>query len=260
MNDVPVLAAVRRYLTEAVSGRNPAMLAEILVPDYRFDGGGTPVIGRDDTYIPMVSTYLAGEPTIDTAAHEIVTDGRHAAVWLTKHTDSPRAAWEAVLIYRARGTLLERCWSEQDWATRRRQLKGQQPPGVTPTPAPGVWETPPDTPDAGTEKAATAWLTGLPDLAAAFPDHTPRPVLDVTEVEIGCLFTAGARFAFHVTHRGAYLDGLAGCGEHRGHPAELNLAGLGTLTEAGVSCTRAIADATELRRRLTAPAAAASRA
>jgi hypothetical protein len=254
MSEVESVALVHRYLSEVIHSRRFEVLSEILVPGYGFETGGTSLVGRDDHYIPMVSAYLAGEPTIDTAVHDIVTDGRYAAVWLTKHTVNPRAAWDAVLIYRSSGDQLDWCWSEQDWAARRRQLKGEQTPPRAPVSAHGVWDVPALRADPETEMVAAAWLAGRPCDMGISRGATPGPVLDVESVDVNCLFTAGDRFGFHLTQHGTYLDGLTGCAGHRGKPAQLHLAGIGTVTGRAVSCARVVTDSSELGRRLAAPA------
>ena len=267
MGEVAAVSLVHRYLTDVIHGGRFEVLTEILVPDYRFDTGGTWLAGRDEHYIPMVSGYLADEPTIDTASHDLVTDGRYVAVWLTKYTTDPLAGWDAVLIYRSNGTQLDRCWSEQDWAARRRQLKGRQVPAPSPTSALGVWDVPVGPADPETEMAVAAWLAANPGDIGDIGDvggagrpgvaGTTRPELDVESLEVNCLFTAGDRFGFHVTQRGTYIDGVPGCAQYRGRAAQLHLAGIGTVAGGAVSSARVVTDSSELGRRLAAPVAVA---
>ncbi|MBA3741462.1 nuclear transport factor 2 family protein [Sporichthya sp.] len=252
---------VQRYLVDGIMGKDLAVFGQILHPDYAFTSAGGTISGRDGAYVPMVRDYLAKEPTIDVVIHDVVVGDGAVALWVTKRTTAPRtAAWPAILIYLAHEGRLVHCWSEQDWASHRRQVREGVLAPVVLDARTDPWLTTPVAADASTELVAFEWLRAggwqaddlvLDDGGAISPE---RPELAFDRLTLSCCFTAGDRFAFHATQHGRYLGGPRGRGAPPGSYASLPAAGIGTVRDGRVVQARVVTDRTAFARSLVSSA------
>jgi hypothetical protein len=104
------------------------------------------------------------------------------------------------------------------------------------------------------------WLQrgDLADAAASEIDdgrtgRTYGPVLDVADLTVNDLFSAGPRVPFHVTLRGPYRGGIEGVPDsHKGSEVTLNVAGVATVgADASISDVRAVTSRATVRWQLT---------
>jgi hypothetical protein len=91
---------------------------------------------------------------------------------------------------------------EQDYLARRRQLAEGRPDPVEPS-AVAPWDTRSVPADLAAEKVVRAWLAAG-DLAGVTADdgRPPHRPLAVTRTDVGVLFSAGPRVAFHAVQHG----------------------------------------------------------
>lgn len=123
------------------------------------------------------------------------------------------AAWSGVGIYRSDGQVLTGCVAQEDYMTRRRQLKSGVSDAVDP-PAVAPWDTKPGTRNLEAEATVLAWLEhGWPCAETAvrcdddYITGTPLRFV-VSGTQVGELLSSGDLVAFNVRQTGRYHDGL----------------------------------------------------
>ena len=208
------MSLARRFVVEFMNGRDTEVCREIMHADYSLHVGGTVIAGRDREYLPAVRQQLDQFPGMVMTVHDVIATTAQIAVHFSEHGASggaggPLAAWQGIALYRWNGSQLTTCVAEEDYYSRRRQLKSGVVDVISP-PAAAPWDTMPRPADPGAEQTVRRWLgDGLPAVGhVRFDDDTTTIQFDADEIQIGELMSAGDRVAFHARRIGRYLSGL----------------------------------------------------
>jgi predicted ester cyclase len=257
----PFVALMRRYCIDYTARHDLSVCDDIMVPGYTLHMGVHDLAGRDEFYKPAAAAQFRQFPGLCLTVNEIICSGDRLAMRFTEHGasarhDGARASWGGVGLYRWDGQRLLENHVEQDYLARRRQLADGHPDPVE-APAVAPWDTRAVPADPAAEEAVRAWLAAG-DLAGATVDdgRGPHRLITPARTEIGVLFSAGPRVAFHAVQQGPLAGGdprFAGDGE-----AMLHLAGVVGVTGAQVTSGRVIRDRLGLLRRLGSREPAAS--
>lgn len=209
----PMGALMRRFAVDWLDRADPDVPPEILAPDYTIAIAGVTMTGRD-AYLEATTAQLARFPGLTITVHDaLYTDDGRAALRFTEHGASARggsAAWRGIGLFRAQDGVLVHNATEEDYLGRRRQLRAGEPDPVDP-PMVAPWTEPPAAPDPDAEQAVRAWLDdgARPRPGVEHDDgRSAAALLDITDVEVAELFSAGRRVAVHALVRGRYAGGL----------------------------------------------------
>lgn len=229
-------------------------------PGYRLRIGAHVMSGRDQEYVPAVVGQFEQFPDLRLTVHELMLSGDRLALRMSEQGSSNRhqgrtASWAGIVLHRWNGRRLVETFAEEDYFSRRRQLASGVPdPAEAPAPAP--WEVLAQAPDPAAERAVRDWLleSGGEGGQVSHDEGGAGRLLEVAEVQIHELFSAGDRVAFHALAQGSYAGGLEGSEAAPGSPAGMNLAGI-VRVEGGVVTGRVVRDRMGLQRSLQRPAA-----
>lgn len=209
------LSLLRRWVVEYFNGHNADAARQFIAPDYALSIGDMIFDGRDDAWLPAVDVQMQAYPGLGMTVHQTLTGEGWAAIWFSEHgaTEGRSAAWSGVGIYRADDNRLTGCVAQEDYMTRRRQLKSGVADAVDP-PAIAPWDTAagPRNPEA--EAVVLDWLAGgwpRPESAVHCDDDhiTGTPLeFDVDETQVGEMLSSGDHVAFNVRQTGTYRTGL----------------------------------------------------
>jgi hypothetical protein len=234
----PFVALMRRYCIDYTCSHDLSVCDEIMRPDYLVHISGYDLV-RDDTYKPAVERVFAHFPALALTVHELMTNGELLAMRFSEHGVAPAdggnaAAWGGIGLYRWDGERLAECFVEQDFASQEAQLASGEceplePPHVDP------WLGTVALPrDEDAEEFVRAWLAA---------GDLPQAVVDVADVRVNLLFSAGDRVAFHVEQTGAYRGGIAGTSaQDVGRQTTLRCAGIARVADGGVVSVGAVSD------------------
>lgn len=225
---------MRRFTVDWLGRADPSVCAEIMDPGYSIHIGGHTLDGRDGAYIPGTMAQLDRFPGLLLSVQDLMLDGDRVAMRFTEHGPSTAdggqpAAWSGIGLFTWDGARLTRNVTEEDYHSRRRQLAERASDPVE-SPAPAPWAAAPEPVDPAAERSVREWLAAG-DLAPAVLDDgwtgrpTP-PLLDVTRVEVGELFSAGPRVAFQAVQHGRYLGGLPDTAGREGREASMSVIGM----------------------------------
>jgi hypothetical protein len=256
----PLVGLMRRFCVDWLCRADPTVPGEIMASDYAILIGGHTLAGRDEQYVPGTLTQLRRFPGLLVSVHELFTTGDAVAMRFTEHGPSTAdggrpAAWTGIGLFWWDGERLTRNVTEEDYHSRRRQLAGRCSDPVD-APAPAPWSATPAAPDPGAEHVVRAWLAGG-DLAAegavllddGWCGRPTPPLLDVDEVRVAELFSAGDRVAFQVVQTGRYVGGLPDTDGCAGRAAELSAVGMVRVAD-GTIVGHVVRDRVGLRRRV----------
>ena len=253
------LALARRWVVDYFNRQDSPAARAFCAPDYTLCIGDVVLAGRDDAWLPAVEVQMRNFPGMGMTVHQTLAGDDWAAVWFSEHGASKgkAAVWSGVGIYRSDGAVLTGCVAQEDYFTRRRQLKsGVCDPVDRPAPAPWDTEKLPSNPEA--ETTVLGWLNESWPLPGDIPcddDHiTGVPLeFEVTGAEVGALHSSGDHVAFNLRQRGHYLRGLP---EVADGPTEetLDVNGLVRVVDGRVVSGRVIRDRMGLWSRLRAAA------
>jgi ketosteroid isomerase-like protein len=251
----PFVALMRRYCIDYTNRHDQSVCDEIMHPDYvvhisQWD------LPRDALYKPAVKQVFERFPGLGLVVHELVTNGRRLAMRFSEHGASPGdagrcAAWGGIGLYKWNGRQLVENHVEQDFLAQQAQLAGAVPAAPLEPPHLDPWlgtHAEPESPAA--EALVRAWLArgdlrDAPDVTVDgswYEPLAPSPI-EVDEVVINDLFSAGERVAFHVSQSGRYLGGLLEVdASRRGRRTRLDCAGLVCVAGGRIASVRAITD------------------
>ena len=253
------LSLLRRWVVEYFNGHDAEVAREFVAPDYALSIGDIVFAGRDDAWLPAVDVQMKAYPGLGMTVHQTLTGDGWAAIWFSEHgsTGGKAAVWSGVGIYRSNGTVLTGCVAQEDYFTRRRQLKSGVCDPVDP-PAAAPWDVAQAPADPDAEAAVLSWLEGSWPRPGAIPCDddliTGVPLeFEVTGAEVGALHSSGDHVAFNLRQRGRYLRGLPEVTEG---PADetLDVNGLLRVVDGRVVSGRVIRDRMGLWSRLRAAA------
>lgn len=265
MSTEPFVALMRTYCIDYTNSHDLSVCDAIMEPGYVVHIAGM-ALERDAAYKPAVEAVFRRFPALGLVVHELVTNGDRLVMRFSEHAataDGALACWAGIGLYAWNGTKLTMCRVVQDFWSQRRQLRTGTP---DPLEAPHLdpWLTTKGVvSDAAAETVVREWLTAG-DLRTAvggridegaLADH--RPVVDVEDVEVLDLFSAGDRVAFHASLRGTYRGGFDEI-PATGQPASVLVAGLATVDGERVADLRAVTDRFGTWAALSAAAVAAS--
>jgi SnoaL-like domain len=252
----PLVALMRRFALDWLGRADVDACSAIMAEDYSILIGGHTLAGREDAYIPGTLAQLHRFPGLLLSVQELFTDGDRVAMRFTEHgpseaDDMAPAAWGGIGLFWWDGERLTRNVTEEDYHSRRRQLAARSSDPVE-SPAPAPWAALPVPADPAAESVVRTWLekgslegVGLDDGWTGQP--TP-PLLDVTGVRVGELFSAGDRVAFQAVQTGRYLGGLPGTAGCEGREVSMSVVGMVTAGPDGVITGRVVRDRVGLRR------------
>lgn len=253
-------ALMRRFTVDWLDRADATVPPQIMASGYSIHIAGVEMAGRD-AYLEATSGQLARFPGLTVTVHDaIYSDDGRAALRFTEHGASARggaAAWRGIGLFRAEGGVLVHNACEEDYLGRRRQLLAGTPDPVDP-PMVAPWTELPAAADAEAVNAVRAWLDGGGAAGAdpgivhddELPGTTRRPLLEVEACEVGELFAAGRRVAFHAVQRGRYDGGLPGLDAPPGAEVRIGIAGLVDVAPDGALAGHLVRDRLSLRRTL----------
>lgn len=209
------LALLRRWVVGYFNGHDKAVARAICAPDYALSIGNVVFAGRDDAWLPAVDVQMQAYPGMGMTVHQTLAGEGWAAIWFSEHgaTKGSAAAWSGVGIYRSNGEVLTGCVAQEDYMTRRRQLKSGVVDPVDP-PSAAPWDTQPEPRNPEAEAAVLDWLKGSwpkPEAAVRCDDEhiTGTPLeFDVDDTAVGEMLSSGDYVAFNVRQSGTYRGGL----------------------------------------------------
>lgn len=209
------LALVRRWVNDYFNRHDAASARDFCAPDYALDIGDIVLAGRDEAWLPAVDLQMAAWPGLTMTVHQTLAGDGWAAVWFSEHGASRglSAVWSGVAIYRADNGWLTGCIAQEDYLTRRRQVKTGTMDTVDP-PCVAPWDTPNLPPNPEAETIVHRWLAGnwpcSETTVRSDDEHiTGAPMaFDVTGMERCFLWSSGDVVAFHTRQCGIYRGGL----------------------------------------------------
>ncbi|MDP2085436.1 MAG: nuclear transport factor 2 family protein [Gemmobacter sp.] len=210
------LALVRRWVNDYFNRHDAAAARGFCAPGYTLRIGDVVFSGRDEAWLPAVDTQFRAWPGLGMTVHRTACGSGWAAVWFSEHGASKgqAAVWSGVAIYDERDGQLQGCVAQEDYFTRRRQVKaGVCDPADPPCPAP--WDVQAEPPAPGAADAVLRWLDGGWPKDAAIrcdDDHiTGTPLqFDVTGDDGAVFHVSGDWVAFNIRQHGTYRAGLPG--------------------------------------------------
>ena len=209
------LSLLRRWVNDYFNRHAAAAARDFIAADYALSIGDVIFAGRDDAWLPAVDAQFRAWPGMGMTVHRTLAGDGWAAVWFSEHGQSGgrQAVWSGVGIYRGDGQRLTGCIAQEDYYTRRRQVKDGR--ADTPDrPALAPWDTPPAPANPAAEARVRDWLTGdwprPEDTVACDDDHiTGNPLrFAVTGCAVREMLSSGDQVAFSVRQTGTYLGGL----------------------------------------------------
>lgn len=245
----PLAALVRRYVDDWLNAADATVCEEILDPGYSVHISGVVLEGRDEAYVPATLRQLQQFPGLTVRVHELVVGQDQAAMRFTEHGSSSGrpAAWAGVALFSWDGRRLTEAFVEEDYASRREQLKGSPSPPVAEGAA-DVWQEQPADADPEAEEVVRRWLRAPDAVAhdAIVCDHgraeAAPPLREVQGAQVHALFSAGTRVAFHAAQRGRPPAGDG--------TATLHSAGIVEVAGSGIVAGHVVRDRLGLQRSL----------
>ena len=251
-----LVGLMRRFAFDWLNRAAVGACAEVLGPGYSILIGGHTLTGRDDAYIPGTLAQLHRFPGVLVTVQELFTNGEQVAMRFTEHGPSRAdgmapAAWTGIGLFWWDGARLVRNITEEDYDSRRHQLAQRASDPVEGS-APAPWAATPLDPNPAAESAVRIWLEKR-DLSTMLPDDgwTGRPtpaLLQVTDVQVAELFSAGDSVAFHVIQTGRYLGGLPDTDDSIGRSARQSAVGMVQVGAGGTITGRVVRDRVGPRR------------
>lgn len=213
------LALARRWVNDYFNRHDAEAARQFCAPDYTLEIGDVVLAGRDEVWLPAVDRQMQDYPSLAMTVHETLAGDGWAAVWFSEHgaRDGVGAVWSGVAIYREQGGILAGCSAQEDYMTRRRQLKDGRPDEVD-RPCVAAWDPVAAAPNRAAEDATVGWLEGAWPKDPGIPcddEHLTHDHLrfDVHRTEVSQIFSAGDRVAFSARQQGIYRSGMFGLPE-----------------------------------------------
>lgn len=248
----PLARLAQRFTIDWLNRADGAVPPQIMTPGYRVHIGALDLDGLD-AYAPATLGQLTQFPGLQLTVHELVLTEDRLALHFTEHGASVRhggrtAAWAGVALFRWDGERLTENWTQEDYASRRRQLADGRPDLVGP-PMVAPWTQPPAQPDPAAEAVVRAWVSsaapGTDDVR--WDDGREGALVSPAGAEVAEIFSAGERVAFAATQHGPVVGRGAAAGEAH---VRLGVTGLVTVVDGVVASGVVISDRLGLIRSL----------
>jgi hypothetical protein len=251
---------MKHYVIDYTNRNDQSQTAAIMEPDYLLRMGEHRVQGRDTAYHAATAKQMDQFPNLCLTVHDIATSGERLVMRFSEHGASRlhgngRCAWGGIGLYAWNGEKLVSNWVEQDYLSRRHQLKNGRPHPVD-HPAIAPWNTIAQAADPRAEAIVKAWLEGgeLARTPGVLLDDqwtgaTVSPLIDQTGIELNDFFSCGQTVAFHLAQHGTLLPDAEVQGE-TGATAFLHMAGIVRVADGRVSSGRITRNRLDLSRRL----------
>jgi hypothetical protein len=249
----PFVALMRKYCIDYTNSHDQSLYDEFMRPDYVVHSFGRD-LPRDTYYSSGVEEIFRLAPGLGLVVHEFVLNGDRLAMHFSEHAAMPAGdrraltCWRGIGLYTWDGERLVENWVEQDYFAMQRQIRTLTPdPIKAPHLDPWMW-TEPVAVDPAAEALVREWLT-VGDIAAAVTVEIDdmrvglpyEAVLDVDDVVIDDIFSAGPRVPFHVTLHGRYRGGLGDALRDKvGEPTAMGVSGIATVAGGGVTGVEAV--------------------
>lgn len=261
----PFVALMRRYCIDYTNSHDQSVCDDIMDPGYVVHISGFDLL-RDESYRPAVADIFRRAPGLGLVVHEFVVNDDRLCMRFSEHAampsdDGPRlACWAGIGLYRWNGQQLLENWVEQDYLSMHRQLTTGQPDPLEPPHLDPWVATEAVTADEAAGKTVQAWLEAgnLGDARRVLIDDTSdgaewTPAVDISDVVIDDLFSAGPRVAFHITASGTYRGGIDQVPDtHVGDAVTLHVSGIADVAnDASVDTIRAVTTRMGVRSQLT---------
>jgi hypothetical protein len=251
----PFVRLAQRFTIDWLDRADGAVPPQIMTPDYQVHIGGIDLDGLE-AYAPATLGQLTQFPGLQLTVHDLVTTGDRLAIHFSEHGASARhemraATWNGVALFRWDGERLTENWTQEDYASRRRQLADGQP-DVVGSPMVAPWTVRPAEPDPAAEDVVRGWLAaagpGTDDVR--WDDGRDGPLVAPDAVEVAEIFSAGSQVAFAASQTGRLLSGPSGGPKDVGadEPVRLGLAGIVAVTGGAVTGGVVISDRLGLMR------------
>jgi predicted ester cyclase len=249
---------MRTYAYAYTANHDFSVCDDIMVPDYVLRMGPHEVRGRDEAYKPATAHQYEQYPGLGFTVHDLVTDGERVALRFSEHGVAPgrgAATWGGISMYRWDGSRLTECVVEQDYFSRRRQLRN----GALPVEGPALdpWQAVPARANPDALACVSDWLQSgsfIDGVDVVLDDETWRPparvIVDPVEVSVDELWSAGERVVYHRIVRGAYRGGLPGLDHRQGQEVVTYDAGIVEVADDEIISVRAVTDRLGVLRRL----------
>jgi hypothetical protein len=200
----PLVGLMRRYAFGYTAAHDFSHLPSLMVEDYLLRMGPHLVEGRDGPYRAATQRQYDQYPGLGFSVHQVVTNGERIALRFSEHGRSPArgsAVWGGISMYRWDGSRLTECVVEQDYHSRRRQLR--EGPNPVEAPALDPWTEGPQAADREAESVVRAALgsAALLELpGVVLDDEWCAPsgrVSFMGPLEVDDLWSAGSSVVFH---------------------------------------------------------------
>lgn len=215
---IPINKLVQFFAEDFFSLHDVSICKKIMVSNYELTIGRHVISGRDENYIPAVLQQFDQFPNIAMTVHTLMSTNTRAAIHFTEFgtstgTTNAYAAWSGIAIFESNGEQLVRCHAQEDYFSRRQQLKTGTPVSII-APSHRPWSQPCGEANPLIEKTVREWLekTYFDTENVSFDDQGLDSTISFTSdsVEILTMFSAGNKVAFHVAHTGRYRRGFVG--------------------------------------------------
>jgi hypothetical protein len=241
----PFVALMRKYCIDYTNSHDQSLYDEIMEPDYVVHISGFD-LPREAGYRQAVVDIFQRAPGLGLVVHEFVLNGDRLCMRFSEHGAMPTgdgaerrlACWRGIGLYKWNGRRLTENYVEQDYLSAHRQLESGAPHELDPTHLDPWMSTEAVAPDADAEEVVRAWLA-KGDLTNADRHRiddslTDGTVIDLNDVTVDDLFSAGRRVAFHIAGRGPYRGGVDDVpDDHVGEDATLHVAGIASVDGGG---------------------------
>lgn len=253
---------MKHYVIDYTNRNDQSQTPLIMEDDYLLRMGDHLVRGRDTAYHAATAKQMDQFPGLCLTVHDIATSGDRLVMRFSEHGasrlhDGRRCSWGGIGLYKWNGKRLTCNHVEQDYLSRRRQLKDGAPYPVD-HPAVAPWNTIAEPPNPEAEAIVRAWLDSG-DLAATanvilddgWTGAEVTPLIRQSRIEINDFFSCGSVVAFHLAQHGSLIpdDEVRG---PAGAETYLHMAGLVRVEDGRVASGRIIRNRLELSRRLAA--------
>jgi hypothetical protein len=252
---------MKHYVIDYTNRNDQSQTPLIMEDDYLLRMGDHFVRGRDTAYHAATAKQMDQFPNLCLTVHEIATSGERLVMRFSEHGssrlhDGRACAWGGIGLYQWNGRRLTCNHVEQDYLSRRRQLKEGAPYPVD-HPAVDPWNRKAEAADPEAEAVVRTWLDSgrLAETPGILLDDGwtgagVTPLIRQSRIEINDFFSCGSVVAFHLAQHGALIPDADVPGRE-GEETHLHMAGMVRVEDGRVASGRIIRNRLELSRRLS---------